>query len=165
MKLSRRILLPVLAGLLLAGLAPLPTTHAATCYNFKEAERDFARKTNAARDAAGVRKLHLDPELSKVARKHAHEMADRNLLHHTPSDVLKRRVTRWKILGENVGQGFSVSSLHTAFMNSTVHRQNILYPSYRHIGVGVVNKNGWMWVTVVFEGYDNPGTRLNMPSC
>jgi uncharacterized protein YkwD len=155
---------------MLAAVAPLTSetirpAEAATCYKYKDSERGFARKTNLARDAAGVRKLRLDPQLSKVARKHAHEMADKNRLHHTPWDTLKRRVTNWRILGENVGYGSSVTSLHRAFMDSKVHRDNILHSSYRYIGVGVVNKHGYMWVTVVFEGYDNPGTRLNMPSC
>ena len=165
MKSTRRTLAGLLTGLTLAALLPVAPAHAETCYDWTRAERKFARLTNDAREAAGVRRLHLDPELSRVAKKHAHEMADKNLLYHTPTRKLKRRVTKWEILGENVGRGGSVDSLPDAFLRSPAHLQNILYSRFRYLGVGVVKKNGSLWVTVVFEGYDNPGTRLTMPKC
>jgi hypothetical protein len=31
--------------------------------------------------------------------------------------------------------------------------------------VGVKKADGRMWVTVIFEARENPGTRLAMPSC
>jgi hypothetical protein len=135
------------------------------CWRVKRPEKKFSRKMNKARRSSNVRKLSLDPELSKVARKHAKEMARRNLLHHTPQATLGRRVTRWSYLGENVGMGGAVGSLHRAFMNSAPHRHNILRSGYRHSGVGVVKKRGRMWVTVVFEQRRDPGTRLRMPRC
>jgi uncharacterized protein YkwD len=165
--LPRHILVAVLSGLVLATVAPFASApaRAGTCYRWSDAEKGFVHKTNAARANAGAHMLRRDPELSRVASKHAHEMAAANVLYHTPSNTLTRRVTRWRVLGENVGKGSGVRSLQRAFMNSPVHRRNILYPGYRYIGVGVVKKNGRMWVTVIFEGYDNPGTRLTMPPC
>jgi hypothetical protein len=53
-------------------------------------------------------------------------------------------VTRWRTLGENVGMGETVSSLHRAFMHSRAHRKNI---------------------PVVFEGERDPGTKLPPPPC
>jgi cysteine-rich secretory family protein len=135
------------------------------CWRVKRTERKFSRKINKARRGSNMRKLSLDPELSKVARKHAKEMARRNLLHHTPQSKLARRVTRWSYLGENVGMGGAVGSLHRAFMNSAPHRHNILRSAYKHSGVGVVKKRGRMWVTVIFEERRDPGTRLRMPRC
>jgi uncharacterized protein YkwD len=132
-------------------------------WTFKTTERGFTRKINAARRAAGRTGLRLDPELSRAARKHTMEMSGRNSLHHTPSKVLKKRVTNWNWLGENVGVGSTVSSLHTAFMNSPAHRDNILFGRFRHVGVGVRKARGRMWVTVLFEAQKNPGTTLGMP--
>ncbi len=91
-------------------------------------------------------------------------MVRKNNLYHTPSQKLRHRVTRWITLGENVGVGGTVSSLHGAFMGSAVHKDNILYRGYRHVGIGVSKKRGRMWVTVIFESRNDPGTRLNM-SC
>lgn len=133
-----------------------------SCYRYKGAERDFVRKMNLARSAAGVHRLSLDKQLSKVARRHSWEMKRKNSLYHTPNSKLAWRVTRWNMLGENVGVGGSVASLHQAFMNSPGHRANIVKSSYRHVGVGVHTKGDYIWVTVVFEARRDPGTRLRM---
>jgi uncharacterized protein YkwD len=136
-----------------------------TCWNHKRAERRFARKMNKARANNDRARMGMDPELSRAARKHTREMVGKAQLYHTPSTKLKRRVTRWSVLGENVGVGGDVDSLHKAFMNSPAHKANILYSSFRHVGVGVLKRNGRMWVTVIFEATRNPGTTLWMPNC
>jgi hypothetical protein len=135
------------------------------CWTYRRSERLFGRLMNRARDNAGLPRLSLDPEASKVARKHSREMVERDLLHHTPSSTLVRRVTRWEILGENVGVGSTVDSLHHAFMDSPPHRANVLYAKFRHVGIGVTRSNDKMWVTVILENRLDPGTRLNMPRC
>lgn len=135
------------------------------CWNYKPSEKGFARKMNGERVLEGLTKLSLDPELSRAARKHTQEMWQRDELYHTPSDKLRSRVTNWTVIGENVGVGGTVSSLHDAFMNSPAHRDNILYTTFRHVGIGVATKNGRMWVTVIFEAIADPGTSLSMPTC
>lgn len=149
---------------------PMPSSWGAAattdskCWTYKATERDFAKKMNFARDLKGLGKLSLDPELSKVARKHTRDMIAANLLYHTPSDKLRTRITNWSVIGENVGVGSTVTTLHTAFMDSPGHRDNILYRSFRHVGIGVLDKDR-MWVTVIFEATSDPGTTLRMPRC
>jgi uncharacterized protein YkwD len=92
-------------------------------------------------------------------------MVERALLHHTSTSTLGRRVTRWTMLGENVGVGNTVDTLHTAFMNSPAHRDNIMFNSFRFVGVGAVEAKDRLWVTVIFENQVDPGTRLKMPRC
>ncbi len=92
-------------------------------------------------------------------------MAKRSALYHTADRRLARRVTRWNVLGENVGVGYTVASLQKAFMASASHRANVLGSFFVHFGVGTRRKGGRLWVTVVFESVRNPGTRLRMPSC
>ncbi|MDQ3964444.1 MAG: CAP domain-containing protein [Actinomycetota bacterium] len=135
------------------------------CWSYRDAEKGFARRINAERSERHLGKLTLDPELSKVARVHTREMVRRSELYHTPSDKLRKRVTDWIVLGENVGVGGSVSSLHDAFMNSPAHRDNVLHAGYQHLGIGTKRKDGRMWVTVIFEAITDPGTTLRMPSC
>jgi uncharacterized protein YkwD len=137
----------------------------AKCWRYRSAERAFARKMNRARQRRRVHRLSIDPELGKVARKHTKEMIRRNLLYHTSQAVLGRRVTRWSYLGENVGVGHTVTSLHRAFMNSAGHRHNILMSRFRHLGVGAKQQGGRLWVTVIFESRLDPDTRLRMPRC
>lgn len=152
----RRYITAILASILLASLVPAPSASAA-CYSPTRKEKRFARLINVARTATN---LTLDPQLSKAAKVHTREMVRANSLHHTPSDVLRRRVTNWVELGENVGVGNTVTSLHQAFMNSPAHRDNIVRSSYRYVGVGVIRKDGRMWVTVLFEARSNPGSPL-----
>lgn len=166
---ARRLVYLLLLGALIAALLPAPIAGAQAvdnpCWKYKDSERAFARKMNAARTNGDLGKLSLDPELSKAARVHTWEMVKKDELYHTPTDALKRRVTRWLVLGENVGVGGSVRTLHKAFMNSEAHRDNVMHPLYRHVGIGVVKSGGRMWVTVIFEATTDPGTTLNMPNC
>lgn len=135
------------------------------CFQNKPAEVGFFNKINAARRNSSKVALQLDPQLSKVARKHSREMTAKNLLHHTNTTALKKRVTNWQTLGENVGVGGTVESLNRAFMQSPTHRENVLYSTFRHVGIGTRVRHGRLWVTIVFEAKSNPGTTLRMPSC
>lgn len=164
---ARRLLVILFAGALFAALLPATAAVATNrvCWKSTDAERGFARKMNTERDARGQGTMRLDPELSKAARVHTREMIRRNELYHTTDSDLRSRVTNWVILGENVGVGGTVSSLHDAFMNSPAHRDNVLHNAYRHVGVGVKNANDRMWVTVIFEATTDPGTPLRMPRC
>lgn len=144
----------------LLSLFPSPAAVAA-CPGPTRPEKGFARKTNSSRADKGLNKLTIDPELSRAAKEHTREMAKKKTLEHTPNDVLAERVTNWTELGENVGVGQSVKSLHAAFMDSKPHRDNILYSKWKYIGIGVVKSDGKMWVTVLFEHSKNPGTTLS----
>lgn len=135
------------------------------CYSPRIAELGFQKKVNSARANSGFGKLRLDPQLSKAARVHTKEMVRQDSLHHTPSNILRARVTNWVVLGENVGVGGTVDSLHEAFMNSPSHRDNVLHGGYRHIGIGTKKVDGRLWVTVLFEGVSDPGTTLWMRRC
>lgn len=159
----KRLIAASVLALALGGLSPASTATAVrNCYNIKDSEKDFTAKMNLARSASGVGRLHLDRELSKVARRHAWEMDNKNTLYHTPSSKLRWRVTRWNMLGENVGVGGDVASLHRAFMQSPAHRANVMRSSYQHVGVGVHRDDNHMWVTIVFEAHRDPGTRLRL---
>ena len=159
MSAPKRIFGGVIAGLVLSTMMPMTTANA-VCYLNNGKEQAFAKKINAARVASGRNKLRLDPELSKAAKVHTREMVSKATLYHTPTTTLKRRVTRWTTLGENVGVGGTVTSLHTAFMGSTAHRDNILYSSFRHVGIGTKMHDGRLWVTVIFEAQTDPGSPL-----
>ena len=135
------------------------------CWRPHNAEHGFARKINSARSTQGLGTLRLDPELSKAARVHTREMARRAELYHTPQSRLTYRVRNWVVLGENVGVGPTVDKLHRLFMNSASHRSNVLYQTYRHVGVGTLYRYGKLWVTVIFEGLTDPSTPLKMPTC
>jgi len=133
------------------------------CIRNTRPERRFRYLINEARAGVGENRLRLDTELGRVARKHTKEMIQRGTLYHSTAEQFRRRVTEWKVVGENVGVGGTVSSLHDAFMESPPHRENIEYPTFRYVGVGVKKVDQRMWVTVLFERSQNPGTTLRCP--
>jgi hypothetical protein len=110
----------------------------------------FVSKINAARRSAGRPALSYRSDLASVANRHSQRMASKNSLYHNPN--LGGAVRNWRAVGENVGRGGDVASLHQAFMNSPSHRANILDRDFTEVGVGVVvDGNGIMWVTEVFR--------------
>jgi hypothetical protein len=84
-------------------------------------------------------------------------MASSQTLYHNPS--LTSQVQNWQAVGENVGEGPTVSDIHNAFMQSPEHRANILDHDFTQVGVGVsVDKNGIIWVTEDFRQPMGGGT-------
>lgn len=140
------------------------TVGSASCLEIRDSERALARLMNRARAARGLPRLKHDKHLVRVSRKHTSEMFALGHPYHTPPSVLIGRVTRWTLLGENVGRGRTPRSLHDTFMASRIHRENILKPGFRFVGVGAV-QHGRLWVSVTFEKQRDPGTTLSMPSC
>ncbi|MDQ1643064.1 MAG: hypothetical protein QOJ90_2415 [Actinomycetota bacterium] len=104
---------------------------------------------NAARASAGRRPLSNRSDLAAVAYQWSLHMAATSTLQHNPS--LTSQVSGFRWVGENVGYGPSWSAVETAFMNSPHHRSNILDSDYTQIGVGIVVRNGRVWVTQVFK--------------
>lgn len=131
-----------LAGCL---LLPVPTAAHADA----GLESQFVSALNAARASQGLPALAIAGDLTSVARSHSRVMADTNHLHHNPD--LGAAVSGWRKVGENVGRGPSVSSIHEALMNSPGHRRNILDADWTQLGMGVVVKDGQLWVTQVFR--------------
>lgn len=151
---------------LLPGGTATAATYDNPCWKFKKSERRFARLINNSRsDLGGLGKLKLDPELSRVAKKQARDMAKQGKIFHSPTTRLQNRITNWLTLGENVGVGATARSLHKAFMASPTHKANIVGPTYKNVGVFTVKRDGRLWVVVIFEGLRNPGTTFKMPTC
>ncbi|MGH2788948.1 MAG: CAP domain-containing protein [Actinomycetota bacterium] len=162
MRTKRGVVTLAASALVVSGLGGASQVAAGECWTYKAPEKRMARTINRARTSRGHARLTLDRHLSRVARAHTKAMINRRSLFHTAD--LGRKVTRWSSLGENVGYGASVRSLHRAFMRSPGHRNNVL-GRFRHVGIATGKAGGRMWITVIFEHRRNPGTRLSMPRC
>lgn len=128
-------------------------------------ESGFLAQINATRSSNGLGSLTMDGGLRSHARSHTQEMMDANKIYHSTSAELKAAAgSGWSRLGENVGRGGTVSSLHQAFMNSSGHRKNIL-GDYNYVGIGTGTKDGVLYVTVVFmkKGGSSPTTTTTPP--
>jgi hypothetical protein len=138
---TRRLILIALACLLAVPIAA-PAAVAGP------GEGDMLAKINAERTSRGLNALASHGTLAAHARKHSADMAATDSIWHTKN--LGGVISGWSRIGENVGRGPSVDSLHRAFMNSSGHKANIL-GDFSHAGVGTyVTEDGMMYVTVVF---------------
>jgi hypothetical protein len=139
--LAKRLGTVLLATILAVGLA----APAAVAGSY---ENDALALLNQARASAGLAPVTLRADLSDDALAWSRHMADRQKLSHNPN--LSAVAEDWDELGENVGVGTSIASLHEAFMDSAGHRANIL-GDYDSVGIGVVAENpSKLWITVVF---------------
>ncbi len=124
-------------------------------------ENEFLSKINAERSAVGLGALSMSGSLQTYARCHSGKMAASGGIFHSSNALLTAAAgSGWTKLGENVGRGGSVSSLHDAFMASAGHKANIL-GAYNTVGVGTVVSGGTIYVTVVFVNYSgspSPGS-------
>lgn len=123
-------------------------------------EQSFLSAINSTRSSSGLGSLTMDGGLQSHARRHTADMISKGDLFHSSSGALESAAgSGWSKLGENVGRGGSVSSLHQAFLDSSSHRANIL-GDYTHAGVGTDTSDGVLYVTVVFmkKGETTPET-------
>jgi uncharacterized protein YkwD len=139
------VLVAVLVAALLVALVPAPEAARADAGR----EADFVAAVNRERAEAGLPTLAVAADLTAVARRHSARMADQGKMHHNPN--LASDVGGWLKVGENVGRGPSVSSIHTALMNSSGHRRNILDGEWSQIGIGVEVRGSTVWMTAVFR--------------
>ena len=141
----RGLLTAALVGILLA--VALPSSPVALAYSSNEGK--LVSLVNAERADAGLAKLSIASDLMSVAHQHSADMAARRSIFHNSS--LTSDVRGWRAIGENVGRGPTVSSVHSAFMSSSSHRAHILSSRYKQIGTGVVKgSDGYLYVTEVF---------------
>jgi hypothetical protein len=111
-------------------------------------EADFVSRINAERSSRGIPTLTVKSDLAAVARDWAEHMAAAGSISHDPN--LADKVSGWTVLGDNVGKGPSVSSIHQAFMESETHRHIILDTDFNQVGVGVAKSGSTIYVAQVF---------------
>ena len=132
--------LVVLASLLI----PLATPAGASTND----EAEFVSRLNDLRAARGLSRLVVDDRLVAVARAWSAQMAATNTLKHNP-DLTTQAPAEWQRLGENVGYGSSVVSIHDALVASPGHFANLV-GSFNVVGIGVVRSGSTIWVTQMF---------------
>ena len=137
----------IVFGLMVAlGVALLPM--AAAQADPVSDEAAFVAKINALRASKGLPAMQVHENLVAKARTWAAGMAAAGRIwHSTLSDGI---TADWKKLGENVGMGGSVEGLHTAFVGSVHHYENLVDPAFSHVGIGIAVSGKTIFVAEVF---------------
>jgi uncharacterized protein YkwD len=182
---SRRTSASLLAACMaFAMLAIAAPAHAEACA-FADAQpgeasqADLSQATlcllNEERAAAGLAPLRASAPLATTAQRYAEYMvSDAHFAHQDESghNVVYRVLEtdpsladRWLVIGENLGWGTYTLATPRAmvdgWMNSPTHRDNILYPTYDEVGVGISSgapvaggRDGALTYTTVFGKLD-----------
>jgi uncharacterized protein YkwD len=116
-----------------------------------------------------ARSLAIDPELSRIARARASDMAAGNYLAHaapngdTSASLLMKQDEKWQgLLGENLAAqhytkqgGVVVDDFAQRFLDewlkSPPHRDNMIFANYDHAGVGAAVNGDTVYVALLFS--------------
>jgi uncharacterized protein YkwD len=125
----------MVVALAIAGL-PAPAI-AAT-----KGERALLRRINAVRAAHNLRPVHMRRALNAIAVAHTVYIARIGQLNHDSADGTTatariHRAIRVSDAGETLACGSNVGQLIRLWMNSPPHREILLDPQMRYIGLGV----------------------------
>lgn len=99
-----------------------------------------ADQINSSRAQYGLAPLEFNAMLHFKAQAWAEQLQRQGYLSHSRLTDGNHSTT-WTILGENVGYTWhDLGGMHQLFMNSVLHRNNILGP-FNKVGTGVVAEN------------------------
>ncbi len=148
MKLAVLALAAMLAGGAQAD-CPLPSGGAA-------AVAEVLQRTNTFRLTRARGKLSHSQALTEAAQKQACFMARTREMSHsgaggsTVGDRVSAEGYRWGFVAENVAAGHpSGRAVFTGWRNSPGHRQNMLAPEARDIGIGIAQADGTLYWAMV----------------
>jgi uncharacterized protein YkwD len=150
---SRTFRIPLLATALSLALA----APAAACENEdlmpNRANLDEIRAAtlcllNEERGKRDLPKLRSNAKLRKAAERHSDNMVDKRFFDHTSpgGSTMVGRISSagyngWASLGENIGWGSghlaTPEALMRGWMKSAGHRENLLRPRFREVGIGI----------------------------
>jgi len=114
-------------------------------YSANISQSEVIRLTNQKRAEAGLGALTLNSNLSGAAYTKGLDMINKDYWAHVAPDgtqpwkFFNDFGYKYKYAGENLARDFTnPNSAVDAWMNSPTHRENILNPKYKEIGIGVV---------------------------
>jgi uncharacterized protein YkwD len=123
---------------------------------------------NKERRSRGLVELKMFPRLSKCADIRVKETT--TYWSHQRSngksglDIFDEQGLSWSSIAENIAKGSpNPESVMSGWMNSTAHRDSILNPNYRYIGVGCANYGGVFYWTQLFMSSNSEYSYAHLP--
>lgn len=114
-------------------------------------QQDVMDRVNHSRSLRSLTTLSNHSLAQKKAQAWAEKMAKAGKISHSNlSDGMGKPGVDWCGIGENVGTGPNVRSIHTAYMNSPGHYANIVNKGWTAMGVGYAKKGNQVYTVHVF---------------
>ena len=130
-----------------------PGSPVRSAVDLDSARQHILSKTNAARVAAGLAPLSVDPALNAVSQSCSQTQASANTMGHC-AGFQNKYPPGWTWFAENVAVGYSYESVVDGWLNSPGHRANILRPDATHVGIGYeLSATGRPYYTQNFASY------------
>jgi uncharacterized protein YkwD len=120
----------------------------------KSARAVLLTRINALRMQMGLQPVQHDVELQAVAQAWAERLADENFFSHVAPDgtTLKQRLQasgyKYVAAGENLGLSSGPLAAHFGIEHSPGHRNNLLEPGHRALGLGLARRADGLQVLV-----------------
>ena len=120
------------------------------------AEQYLLSAANHERMSRGLQPLRRDPVLAQAAAFHARQMADHsNISHGFPGepDLAARAATagvRFSLISENVAEAPDSIQIHSMWMESEGHRENLLDPNVNVAGISVIVRDEQLYAVEDF---------------
>ncbi len=132
----------------LAGFAAVLLLVEAPLCAFTDGRGQVRESVNEVRTGRHLGALVPSAELARVARSHAEDMAQQGYLSHLNREgqnPLERTraagIEGFRLLAENIGAtnvaGDRIAEVIRGWMNSPIHRENVLNPAFNTTGVGM----------------------------
>jgi uncharacterized protein YkwD len=146
MRRSPRIIPSIALVVIILVMAALPPATAMT-----RREQRLLHLVNHLRVRYDLPRLRNDTDVTRDAHRHSWRMADANYLYHSSNleAVVGRAADAW---GENIAKARRVGKVFRLWAHSAGHRANMLNRRYRHAGIGIVERRGYLWATMIFYG-------------
>lgn len=137
----------------------------------EQIESELLERVNREREQRGFKALAHHPLLQEIARSHSAKMAAESRLSHyfpgwpTPAEKFNLAGAYYLTCAENVAHSPSpdAATIHQAFMDSLLHRINILDGSMRQAGIGVVKAGNDYYISQEFAALiERPDTEAAM---
>lgn len=135
--------------------------------NLSQDRQELLNLINSERQAAGLGTVTLENDLNNLAQEHTNDMVNRDFFGHinpdgeTPND---RRLDHQipMPVGENLAISPTILYTHNGLMQSGIHRNNILDPTWDKVGIGIsLNQNGSLVVAQEFSSNTYNESDLN----
>ncbi|MBU1151705.1 S-layer homology domain-containing protein [Patescibacteria group bacterium] len=111
---------------------------------------------NEARAEHELSPITNNTELNLLAKNHSIDMAENNFFSHTNKDGQSpddRRILAQipMAVSENIAKDTSIKFAHEGLMRSASHRKNILTAEWTQVGIGIAEKDGYLYITQEFS--------------
>jgi uncharacterized protein YkwD len=135
-----------------------------TTFKLGDTEQKLVDAANESRRKEKLEELSVNRTLCQIALRHAENMAKQEKMDHVlDGKGVAKRTTEggydYRVVGENLANAFGdadapappPADIHEQWMNSKLHRANLMNPKFKHIGVAVVkSKKGTYYYCQVF---------------